>query len=102
VKIDGERVGEIRNADTVDFNVTAGEHKVLLTIDWVRSPEVTVNVRTGERAELFVAAGPPSAAVFDLLKSLFKRTGYPNLTLNRPGSNSQEEFWDPEPGLWDT
>lgn len=52
--IDGVSVGSIRNGESKEFPVSAGQHAVLAKIDWCSSPEVIVNVEEGQTADLKV------------------------------------------------
>ena len=44
VVIDGKTAGEIRNGETKEFAVSAGQHNVLLKIDWCGSKTVAFAV----------------------------------------------------------
>ena len=58
VLIDGVRVGQVRNGETFECSANPGLHGVRLKLDWVASPEITVNVLPGATAVLAASAKP--------------------------------------------
>jgi hypothetical protein len=64
VRIDGDPVGEIARGETRDFFVSAGEHRVRLTIDrfW-GSREVTLSVPAGDTAVFTCRPGGPALLI---------------------------------------
>jgi hypothetical protein len=52
VIVDGDDVGVIRRGRTATIALTPGQHQVHLTVDWCRSPSVTVDVASGQVVSL--------------------------------------------------
>ena len=40
IVLDGSSIGEIRNGETKQFEISPGEHELSATIDWCRTPAV--------------------------------------------------------------
>jgi hypothetical protein len=57
VIIDGQRAGTVGHGQQQSFEVVPGAHEVFLKLDWCRSPKLTVDVASGERAKVNCAAG---------------------------------------------
>ena len=76
VIIDGEQVAMIKRGQQLDLAVTPGEHTVFLRIDWTRSPQLAVDVASGEVILLECAPGnvPPFGPGADAYVTL-RRTG---------------------------
>ena len=73
INVDGKKVGAVRNGGGLEVLLPAGPHEVWATIDWVRSPRITVEIVEGGTSELWVGHGDPS--------SVFKMWGEGYLTL---------------------
>lgn len=72
--IDGHEAGTIRHGSEESFQVTPGPHEVFLKIDWCRSPKLTVDVASGQRARVTCApSGTIWTAIFAII---FKPTSY--------------------------
>jgi hypothetical protein len=59
VFVDGSRRGEIRRGQTLRFDVSPGEHRLHLEIEFCRSRELTLAVSPGEEVRLTCRARPP-------------------------------------------
>jgi hypothetical protein len=53
VMIDGQEVAKVRHGQRLELPVTPGRHEIFLSIDWCRSPTVTVHPQPGELIRLF-------------------------------------------------
>jgi hypothetical protein len=54
VLVDGDEIGRVGAGEATSAEVSPGTHEVVLTLDWGRSPPVTVELREGqEEAKLF-------------------------------------------------
>ena len=73
VKVDGRRVGTVRNGGTLEVSLPPGPHEVWATIDWVRSPRIAIDIVEGATSELWVGHDDQS--------SVFKMWGEGYLTL---------------------
>ena len=71
VLIDDRKVGSIRPGQRCEYDVTAGTHRVKLTIDSFSSPELVVDMRTGERVGLACGTRNPGRPQFSM-SSAFK------------------------------
>jgi hypothetical protein len=80
--VDGEERGTIKQGEGVEVEVQPGAHRVQMKIDWARSPELTVDLGEGDRAEFFCA--PNASALTALFYSLFKRSDYIRLERSAP------------------
>jgi hypothetical protein len=56
VLIDGNRAGQIRQGQTIEFPVVSGPHTVVLRAAYCKSPEVAVDVEPREVVGLLCAA----------------------------------------------
>lgn len=61
IVIDGKQRGDIEAESEVSFQLIPGPHKIEFTMDWVGSPEVTLDFQSGEQRTLSVSsnAGGP-------------------------------------------
>ena len=70
VFIDGTRSGSVKNGGSEDFEVTAGEHRVQVRMDWCKSPEVGVSVGSNVTVTLTATTTvtkPSLRAVWDVV-----------------------------------
>lgn len=74
VRIDGEVRGELGAGDEATYQVEPGRHTVRVTLDWTTSPEVGVEVASGQTAHLSCRARQGWPGV--LITSLFQRSRY--------------------------
>ena len=77
VVINGQVVGDLRQGDAIHAPVEAGRHDVWITIDWCRSPAVTLDLGAGEVARLECA--PNARALLALLYITIWRERYVSL-----------------------
>lgn len=68
VFIDGAFVGRIRQGTTRTYNVQPGYHTVILRVDWLRSPNITVDCAADDVVRLICSGQPnPVRAVFRMV-----------------------------------
>ena len=48
VYIDGKKVDTISNGETKEFNISAGQHSILIKIDWCSSQTLLVDINDNE------------------------------------------------------
>ena len=48
VYIDGEKIDTISNGETKEFNISAGQHSILIKIDWCSSQTLLVDINDNE------------------------------------------------------
>lgn len=58
VFLDGNKIGTIRNGQTVDFPVAPGEHELFLTVDWCRTEVLLVDIPEGETLHVHCGSSP--------------------------------------------
>jgi hypothetical protein len=56
ILIDGVKVGDIKNEETKEFDLTEGKHTIMAKIDWCSSPEIIVEIGKNEVVMLEVNA----------------------------------------------
>lgn len=44
IYIDGQKIEEIANGETKDFQITEGKHSVIAKIDWCSSSEINIDI----------------------------------------------------------
>lgn len=65
VRIDEQEVGKVRAGKTVQFDLSPGEHKVQLGLDWGGSNTLTLHVMEGQEIRLICgSSGNGMAAIF--------------------------------------
>lgn len=80
VVVDGDVIGEIRNGESMGFDVAPGSHNLVLTIDWCRSREVPFEASSGVDVAFDLSPRARGWAVLlSLYVVLFKRTDYVNI-----------------------
>ncbi len=52
VMVDGKRVGFVGNGKTVDFSIPLGSHEIWVSMDWVRSASLHLELQVGSIHEL--------------------------------------------------
>ena len=76
VLIDGERVGQVKNGQVFARPADPGVHRVRLKVDWVGSPEITVNVLPGATAVLAASAKPREGGLTMMVEASLGRHEY--------------------------
>lgn len=76
VLIDGVRVGQVKNGEAFECSADPGVHHVRLKVDWVGSPEVTVNVPPGATAVLAASAKPRKGGLTMMVEASVGRHEY--------------------------
>jgi hypothetical protein len=67
VIVDGQEVAKVRHGQRLELRVAPGRHEIFLSIDWCRSPTVTVHPQPGELIQLFCEpAGTPRQGLRDV------------------------------------
>jgi hypothetical protein len=66
VVVDGERIGKIRDSETVTLEIAEGAHELWLTVDWVRSRAIDFKVIRGENRD-FVCQASSRFGLYDLI-----------------------------------
>jgi hypothetical protein len=56
IHMDGQKIGDVRNNQTVTIMIPAGQHTLYIQLDWVKSDPLMVDLQPGETAYL-VATG---------------------------------------------
>jgi hypothetical protein len=80
VIVDGKTAGEIRDGETKDFPVSAGQHNLSLKIDWCGSQTIQFTVANGDALTFDAKSnlrGPKLVAA--LWYALFARSSYLHL-----------------------
>lgn len=88
VTIDGRDEGEFWPNQRLSFDVGAGEHRVVVKIDFMRSNELVVPVQAGDVVDL-TCSGRGSALA--LWNTFFRRKAYLDLHLMTP---SEHAAWE--------
>lgn len=57
VKLDGAVIGKIKHGATGDFEISPGDHELVVSIDWVSSEAVAFSCKAGEHVR-FVCGHP--------------------------------------------
>jgi len=101
VLVDGAAVGTIRNGQTADFSVPAGEHDVRLKLDWTGSKPSNFDVGVGEVAHFECKpAGSSLTSFFDVLAALGEHKR-PWIALHQvPNEVAPLGDLTPGPGWW--
>ena len=64
IVLDGERVGTIRQGMGHAFEVSAGHHEIILTIDWCSSQRLSLYLEPGEKVKLVCQGRNPFLAFY--------------------------------------
>lgn len=86
VIIDDLVVGELWPAQSGSFDISAGQHRVRVKIDFMGSRELVVSANAGEVVELTCKGHGSAAAMFN---TFFRRNSYVDLHVTSP-EESQE------------
>jgi hypothetical protein len=72
IMIDGEKIGEVKNGETAQVQLSPGPHQIWMKIDWCSSPKLSVdgNVDT----ELYCISN--TSPITALYRILFDRENY--------------------------
>ena len=84
VLLDGRKVAEIWNTQTVDIAVEPGDHTLRLKIDWTGSKTLTFSADAGDRLVFSCSSGSAAFALIDGVRSIFHRDEW--IELQRVGS----------------
>jgi hypothetical protein len=84
VNVDGEPTATVRRGDAVTIPVSSGAHRVRLTIDWCRSPDLDVYVAAGE--ELRIRCWSRANPLFALYWITLGRHRYIGAELEQPSA----------------
>jgi hypothetical protein len=74
VLVDDEVIGTVRNGDTVELVVQAGDHRLRLRVAGKHSPEVAFSVAAGGAASF--DCGPAGSTLNALYQAIFERNAY--------------------------
>jgi hypothetical protein len=94
VLIDDQERGEIWPGQRLSVNVSAGERRVLVKIDFMRSNELALTVLQGEDVDLTCAARGSALAIFN---TIFRRKAYLDLHTMTASERAAWEAAQPRP-----
>ena len=71
IKLDGNRLGGISNNEVLEFEIPAGKHQLQSSIDWLRSSEITFEIKENETKFVEIGLFKGYKLIFLLLPSLW-------------------------------
>ena len=81
IMVDGENVGIIGDGEIVEFDVKEGEHQIYLSIDWCRSPKISVDIKDNEYLNLSCGSAMKGwKSIFSIIYITFLKNEYIELT----------------------
>jgi len=54
VWLDGQKLGEVGNGETKEFDVAAGQHSIILKLDWCSSEQLSFDLNPDESKSFYV------------------------------------------------
>lgn len=85
VLLNGQKIGQVANGESVEFEILPGHHLLRLRIDWMGSPALSFEIEPGEDAEFTCQSGC-GTPIFALVRSLWQRDAW--VELERKGDSS--------------